>query len=47
LTDVVPQDVVLDIQLAQVYGEYVTHCEDKCRVQIYGRNVSCLRPLTL
>jgi hypothetical protein len=44
LTDVVPQDVLLDIQLAQVYGEYVTHCEDKCRVQIYGRNVSRPQP---
>lgn len=40
LTDVVPQEELLTVQLAQVYDGYVSHCEDKCRVQIYGRNAS-------
>ena len=30
----------MDVKIAQQYDEVVEHCEDKCRVQIYGRNVT-------
>ena len=39
-TDTIPADVLLDRQITRVYDEVVESCEAKCRVQIYGRNVS-------
>ena len=40
LTDVMPTSVVEEAELAALYDSYVVGCERKCRLQIYGRNVT-------